>query len=349
VRADRGLDIQMSFEGPSMFLDATHPGARAALWDLCRKNYYDKGVRLFWLDEAEPEYGRYDVDNYRYHAGPGQQVANIYPQNFSRAFYEGMTTEGQHEVVNLVRCAWAGSQRYGALVWSGDICSTWQDLRRQIVAGIHMGAAGIPWFTTDIGGFHGGDVRDPGFHELLVRWFQFGTFSPVMRMHGDRRPGHEVTAADGSRRSPTGAGNELWSFGEDVYAILTRYLSVREAMRPYTRRLMAEAHTGGQPVMRGMFHEFPADDESWNLQDQYMFGPDLLVAPVVRPGAPGRTVYLPRGASWTDLQTGARHPGGQSVKVDAALEVLPVFGRDGAGAEVSEALRGARPVTRRRP
>ncbi|WP_159806644.1 glycoside hydrolase family 31 protein [Cellulomonas citrea] len=339
VRADRGLDVQMSFEGPSMFLDVTHPGGRAALWDLCRTNYYDKGVRTFWLDEAEPEYGRYDVDNYRYHAGPGQQVANIYPQRFSQAFFDGMTAAGQEQVVNLVRCAWAGSQRYGALVWSGDIRATWQDFRRQVVAGIHMGAAGIPWFTTDIGGFHGGDVRDPAFHELLVRWFQFGTFSPVMRMHGDRRPGHPVQAADGSRRSPSGAGNELWSFGEDVYAVLRRYLAVREAMRPYTRSLMAQAHTAGQPVMRGLFHEFPADARSWQVGDEYLFGPDVLVAPVVQPGAAGRTVYLPAGAVWTDLTTGRTHDGGQAVEVEAALDVLPLFGRDGAGDWLTPVLR----------
>ncbi|MBU4337700.1 MAG: family 31 glucosidase, partial [Actinobacteria bacterium] len=310
------------------------------LWDLCRVNYYSKGVRTFWLDEAEPEYGRYDIDNYRYHAGPGQQIANIYPQHFSRAFYEGMAAAGQEQVVNLVRCAWAGSQRYGALVWSGDIRSTWQDFRRQIVAGIHMGAAGIPWFTTDIGGFHGGDIDDPGFRELMVRWFQFGTFSPVMRMHGDRRPGHPVAAADGTRRCPSGAGNELWSFGEEVYAVLRRYLAVREAMRPYTRSLMEQAHTAGQPVMRGLFHEFPADDQSWRVNDEYMFGPDLLVAPVVQQGAAGRTLYLPDGAGWTDLNTGQTYAGGQVVEVDAAVDVLPVFGRDGAGASLTEVLRG---------
>lgn len=337
VRADRGLDVQMSFEGPSMFVDVTHPGARAALWDLCRRNYHDHGVRLFWLDEAEPEYGRYDLDNYRYHAGPGAQVTNVYPQHFSRAFHDGQTAAGQRDVVNLVRCAWAGSQRYGALVWSGDISSTWEALRRQVVAGVHMGVAGIPWFTTDIGGFHGGDVTDPAFHELLVRWFQVGTFSPVLRMHGDRRPAQDVTAADGSRRAATGAGNELWSFGEEVYQVLSGYLRLREALRPTLRTLMQEAHEHGQPVLRGLFHEFPDDPRAWDVADQYLLGPDLLVAPVVEPGADARTVYLPDGARWTDLWTGAAHPGGTTVRVDAPRHVIPLFGRDGAGA-------GLRPV-----
>ncbi|MEN1974041.1 glycoside hydrolase family 31 protein [Cellulomonas sp. P4] len=338
VRTDRGLEVQMSFEGPSMFVDVTHPGARETLWDLCRRNYHDHGVRLFWLDEAEPEYGRYDLDNYRYHAGPGAQVTNLYPQHFSRAFHDGQTAAGQGDVVNLVRCAWAGSQRYGALVWSGDISSTWEALRRQVVAGVHMGVAGIPWFTTDIGGFHGGDVTDPGFHELLVRWFQVGTFSPVLRMHGDRRPGQEVTAADGSRRSPTGAGNELWSFGEEVYGVLSGYLRLREAMRPLLRRLMAEAHEHGQPVVRGLFHEFPDDARAWSVPDQYLLGADLLVAPVMEAGVDAREVYLPHGATWTDLWSGAEHAGGTTVRVDAPRHVIPLFGRDGAGADLRAVL-----------
>ncbi|WP_155830353.1 TIM-barrel domain-containing protein [Glycomyces tenuis] len=187
-------------------------------------------------------------------------------------FYEGQKAAGQAEVVNLVRCAWAGSQRYGALVWSGDIHSDWVDFRRQITAGVHMGVAGIPWFTTDIGGFHGGDIADPGFRELLVRRFQFAAFCPVKRMHGHRQPSEEIRAADGTARQETGAPSELWSFGEDVYAILARYVRLREALRPYTRRVMDEAHTDGQPVMRGVFHEFPADPVCWDLADQYLTG-----------------------------------------------------------------------------
>lgn len=338
VRADRGLEVQMAFGGPSMFVDVTHPGARAALWELCRRSYHEHGVRIFWLDEAEPEYGRYDLDNYRFHAGPGAQVSNVYPQLFSRVFHDGLRAAGETEVVNLVRCAWAGSQRYGALVWSGDIACSWEALRRQVVAGVHMGVAGIPWFTTDIGGFHGGDVREPAFHELLVRWFQMSTFSPVLRMHGDRQPGHPVTAADGSSRMASGAGNELWSYGPEVERVLTGYLRVREALRPYVRRLMRAAHEDGQPLLRGLFHEFPDDDRAWQVTDQYLFGPDLLVAPVVQPGATSRTVHLPAGASWTDVRTGEVHAGGTQVEVDAPLHVLPLFGRDGAGAELRDAL-----------
>ncbi|WP_230674272.1 glycoside hydrolase family 31 protein [Rathayibacter sp. Leaf248] len=334
VRTERGPQTQMSFEGPSLFIDTTNPAARDALWELCRRNYHEKGARLFWLDEAEPEYGVYDFDNYRYHAGTNLQVGNIYPQTFSRTFHDGMTASGQDDVVNLVRSAWAGSQRYGALVWSGDIASSWVDFRRQVVAGIHMGVAGIPWFTTDIGGFHGGDGRDEAFRELLVRWFQFGTFSPVMRMHGDRRPAVAVTAADGSRRADSGADNELWSFGDDVYEILAEHVHLRESLRPYTRRIMREAHEAGQPVIRGLFHEFPEDPRAWEIADQYLFGPDLLIAPVLEPGQRGRRVYLPRGADWVDQRTGERFSGGRTIDVTAPIGSIPVLVRDISFAEL---------------
>ena len=325
VRAERGLDIQMSFEGPSVFLDMLNPRARQWLAEQLQENYGGYGIRTFWLDEAEPEFGVYDYDAYRTHLGPYQRVGNLYPQAYARAVFDGQLGAGETEIVNLVRCAWAGSQRYGALAWSGDISSTFGDLARQITAGIHMGVAGIPWFTTDIGGFHLGDVTDPGFHELLIRWFQFGTFCPVMRLHGDRLPYEQVTAADGTRRLRSGAPNELWSFGEEVYLILERYVHLREALRPYLREVMRAAHTDGQPVMRGLFHEFGDDPHAWQVDDQYLLGPDLLVAPVVTAGAREREVYLPRGADWTDAATGEVHPGGTTVRTPAPLEVVPVF------------------------
>ncbi|MHA6523236.1 glycoside hydrolase family 31 protein [Tessaracoccus sp. G1721] len=330
ARSNAGIDVQMWFQGPSRFLDVTNPRGREWLWETCRRNYADRGVRLYWLDEAEPEWGLYQPSAYRFHAGQALAVGNIYPQAFSRAFAEGQAADGVDGVVNLVRCAWAGSQRFGALVWSGDIASTWESLRAQITAGIHIGVAGIPWFTTDIGGFYGGHVDDPAFHELLVRWFQFGTFLPVMRLHGDRAPGVPVTGADGVSRQPSGAPNEVWSYGEEVYGILREHLFLREALRDYTRSAMAEAHRDGQPVMRGVFHGFPDDPVAWTVTDQFLFGPDLLVAPVVEPGARSRPVYLPAGASWTSLATGERLDGGAWADVVAPLHVIPVFARDDA-------------------
>jgi alpha-D-xyloside xylohydrolase len=344
VRSDQGLDVQMYFQGPSRFLDITHPGAREWLWQRLQKNY--PGTVSFWLDEAEPEYGLYQYPQYRYHAGQALEVSNIYPQLFSRAVFDGQVRDRPSTddtgPINLVRCAWAGSQRYGALVWSGDIHSSFEAMRRQVVAGIHMGMAGLPWFTTDIGGFAGGDVTSPDFRELLVRWFQMATFMPVMRMHGDRSPSHEVSATDGTTRNPSGAANEVWSYGEQIEEILVRFIHAREDLRPYTRRIMAEAHETGHAVMRGLFHDFPADPRAWEVTDQFLFGPDLLIAPVAELGARERKVYLPDRGRWIDVASGQVHDGGQEMTVPASLETIPVFVRDGADPAdgALEALRG---------
>jgi alpha-D-xyloside xylohydrolase len=328
VKSDFGPDIHFTFWGNSTFFDATNPEAREFVWQKCKKNYFDKGVELFWLDEAEPEYDTYDFENHRYHIGPSIQTGNLYPQLYSRGFFEGMKAGGRDEIVNLVRCAWAGSQRYGALVWSGDVQSTFEALRRQICAGLHMGISGIPWWTTDIGGFHGGHPDDGSFRELLVRWFQFGTFCPVMRLHGFRTPKGKKALEDYMAHL-TGVDNEVWSFGEEVYAILEKYLKLREKLRPVTRELMREAHEKGSPVIRPMFYEFPDDPVCWDCRDQYMFGADILVAPVVTEGAVSRDVYLPEGAVWTNMHDGTAYEGGRTVCAGAPPDVIPVFLRDG--------------------
>jgi alpha-D-xyloside xylohydrolase len=333
VRPEMGVNISMLFGGYSNFFDATNPEARKYVWEKCKKNYYNYGIKIFWLDEAEPEFSVYDYDNYRYYLGPNVQIGNIYPQLYSRAFYEGMKAEGQQNIVNLVRCAWVGSQRYGALVWSGDIHSSYEDFRKQICAGLHMGICGVPWWTTDIGGFHGGDPENEGFRKLLVRWFQYGTFSPVMRLHGDRKPTTKLYRKDGSPALFTGGNNEVWSFGEETYKILKKYLMIREKIRPYTRELMRQAHEKGTPVMRTMFYEFPDDEICWDLKDQYMFGSDLLIAPIVYENMASRKVYLPKGAVWTNLHDGKQYEGGQSVLVDAPLDVIPVFTIEGRKSE----------------
>lgn len=178
IRTERGFRVGLDFEGATIHYDATNPEARAYVWEKAKKNYYDKGIKIFWLDEAEPEYTAYDFDNYRYYKGTDLEIGNIYPVDYARTFYEGMEMEGQENIINLLRCAWAGSQKYGALVWSGDIASSFDSMRNQLAAGLNMGLAGIPWWTTDIGGFHGGDPNDPAFRELFIRWFQWGGFLP---------------------------------------------------------------------------------------------------------------------------------------------------------------------------
>jgi alpha-D-xyloside xylohydrolase len=334
VHTERGVNIQMCFGGESVFFDATNPEARDYVWQKCKKNYYDHGIRIFWLDEAEPEYGEYDFGNYRYFMGTALQVSNIYPKMYSRCFYEGMNSENQKNIINLVRCAWAGSQRYGSLVWSGDVHCDFSTFRRQLCAGLNMGIAGIPWWTTDIGGFHGGDPEDPGFRELLIRWFQWGCFCPVMRLHGDRKPSNPIYRKDGSISLFTGSDNEVWSYGAEVYDILVKYINLRELLRPYTRSLMRDAHENGAPVMRPLFFEFPEDPESWLLKDQYMFGPDILVAPVMEAQAVSRQVYLPPGNEWTDLHSGKKHSGGTFITAEAPIDIIPVFLKNDSHAEI---------------
>ena len=316
---DRGSDQRVLVS----FYDATNPRARDYIWSRAKAGYYKHGVRVWWLDACEPELRPEHPGNLRYHLGPGLEVGNLYPLLNAKAFYDGMIAEGQDEIVSLCRSAWAGSQRYGAAVWSGDIDSTFDDLRRQIPAGLNIGLSGIPWWTTDIGGFKGGDIRSPEFRELLVRWFQFGVFCPLCRLHGFRQPGTMEGAFQ------TGAPNEPWSFGEEAYEIVRRWLGLREHLRPYVMEAMRVAHTDGLPPMRPLFLNFPGDEACWDVADQFMLADDLLVAPVLSEGARERQVYLPAGAGWRDAWTGEPVPGGQWCTVPAPLEIAPVFVRDG--------------------
>jgi len=329
VRQDRGYRVSM---GPRIcnHFDATNPEARRFVWETAKRNYYDKGVRLFWLDEAEPEYSVYDFDVFRYHQGPNLMVGNIFPLEYSKGFYEGMKEEGQENVVNLVRCAWAGSQKYGALLWSGDVASSWSSFRNQLSAGLNAGIAGIPWWTTDIGGFHGGNPDDPAFRELFTRWFQWGSFCPVFRLHGDRLPQQRQLGDSGGSHCLSGAPNEVWSYGEEVYGICKTYLLLREKMRDYIRGVMYDAHTKGDPVIRPLFYGFPGDEMAWGINDQFLFGHKYLVAPILVPGQRKRTVWLPKGAQWQQVsgegeRVGDVLEGGAETTVDAPLEYMPVF------------------------
>ena len=331
VHSDRGNGLHMTWMGNTVFYDATHPGARKFVWEKCKENYYKKGIRIFWLDEAEPEYGPYDFDNTRYYIGPALQCSNIYPAMYAKGFYDGLKESGEKEIMSLVRCAWAGSQKYGVLTWSGDIYSSFRAMQEQLQAGLNMGMAGIPWWTSDIGGFVGGNIEDEDFRELLVRWFAWGAFCPVFRMHGERSPWYEREQEfiDNVRQLTSGQDNEVWSFGEDNYEILKKYLFVRENMRPYIRECMRAASETGAPVMRPLFFDFPEDKKCWETEDVYMFGPDVLVAPVMELGARERTLYLPKGAEWKDAISGNLYEGGRTITVDAPLSVIPVFVRDG--------------------
>ena len=339
VRTQRGVRATMLLFGQEVFMDPTNPGTRKFVWDKCKQNYYDKGVRLFWLDEAEPEYTVYDYDNYRYYLGTDLEVGNLYPKCYAQGFYEGMKEAGMELPLNLLRCAWVGSAKYGALVWSGDIDSTFECFGRQVRAGLSMAVAGIPWWTTDIGGFHGADIKDPAFHELLMRWFAYGCFCPVFRLHGNRSPMYGFDGADfisGTGAFGSGADNEVWSYGEDCFQIMKKYLFLRERLRPYIKEQMQLIHDKGTPIMRPLFFDFKDDKAAWNVDDEYMFGPDILVAPVMEAGAKSRKVYLPAGAKWTDAWTGKAYEGGQCIEADAPIDIIPLFLKDGVKLPIAE-------------
>jgi alpha-D-xyloside xylohydrolase len=334
VRTERGLNVFIKFTDANVshtvisgLLDATHPEARAFLWGKVREHYAKHGIKVWWLDAIEPEMAVYDHDNVRYHAGNGLEIAGLYPMAQQQAFYEGMRADGETEIITLGRAAFAGSQRYGAALWSGDIHSTWDDLRQQVRAGLNVGLSGIPWWTTDIGGFFGGQVDDPGFQELIVRWFQYGAFCPLFRLHGwrDSSLTHPETG-DPTRGGP----NEVWSFGERAYGIIRELLFLRERLRPYILAQMEEAHARGTPPMRPVFFDFPNDPGASVVDDAFMFGPDLLVAPVLHAGATARRVYVPRGAAWMNAWTGEKYKGGVTIDAEAPLERIPLFLRDGA-------------------
>jgi len=327
IRTERGAAQTYDYQGDCVEIDPFNPETRQYIWDVCKKNYYDLGIDGFWLDNSEPDYGVYDFDNYRYYAGPALSCSNLYPQLFSRAFFEPMSAEKGMDAVNLLRCGWAGSQKYGNVIWSGDVPSTFESFREQITAGLNMGVAGIPWWTTDIGGFMTDDVNDPDFQELLIRWYQFAVYSAVLRMHGDRGP-YDIPPLDerdwGGGYLHTGQPNELWSYGEENYRIMRKYYDVRAAMKDYIRGLYREAHETGAPLIRTMFFEFPEDETCWNLKDQYMFGGKYLVAPVLELGAREREVYLPAGR-WKDVNSGEILEGGRVVTAPAPLDVIPVY------------------------
>jgi len=329
--SDQGLEMQQMIRDKGMaepvgvgFYDPTNPRTREYVWSLIRRNYLEMGIRVWWLDADEPELNPATPANLSLWAGPGSEVVNIYPRDNARLFFEGMQSEGLPPTVLLSRSAWAGSQKYGAAVWSGDIPATWSALAVQVRAGLNIAISGIPWWTTDIGGFHGGDSTDPEYQELMTRWFQFGVFCPLFRLHGDREP-----------RTPTGytqtgGPNEPWSFGDQASARIETAIRLRERLRPYVQEQMSVASEHGLPPMRPLFIDYPEDAAAWRVDDEFLFGPDLLVAPVLRSRQEHSEVYLPHGASWVDAYTGQEHAGGQTIEVNLTLDSIPVYVRAGS-------------------
>ncbi len=320
----RGSNRVFNFYGWQAEIDVTNPATRDYVWNRLKENYLDQGVDALWFDEAEPEIHPEQFDNLIWHRGRGDEIALLYPYYYLKMAYDGFRSMGVENPVTLTRCAYLGSQKFGALVWSGDIPSTFESLSCQVKAGLNMAMCGIPWWNTDIGGFYGGDTQSEEFRELIVRWFQYGVFSPVMRVHGNRvRHGKRSDL-----KEPSGDPNELWSFGERNFEILKELVFLRERLRPYIERHMEIASEKGYPVMRPMFFDFPDDETCYTLGEQYMFGDDILFAPIVNRGQTDKQVYLPQG-EW--ILTKNKRPYGPGWhEIHAEIDELIAFVKKGA-------------------
>jgi alpha-D-xyloside xylohydrolase len=298
--------------------DATNPAASKEYWANANTALFQKGVDAWWLDTDEPETeGRDDniLTTNKLFLGSGARYANVYP-----VFHSGAVSDGQRAASNdkrvfiLSRSAYAGSQRYGVTAWSGDVLSDWVTFQRQIPAGLNYAISGMPYWTTDIGGFiSGGNLNDPKFRELFVRWFEFGAFSPIFRVHGTRNPDE----------------NELWSYGPDAQKILVDYDTLRYRLMPYIYSQAWQVTSNHGTLMRPLVMDWREDVEAQNTGDEYLFGPAILVSPVTTEGATSRTVYLPQ-ATWYAFWTGDKQEGGKRIQADAPLEKMPLFVRAGS-------------------
>jgi alpha-D-xyloside xylohydrolase len=297
--------------------DATNPEARKFYWEQVNKGLFSLGADAWWMDTTEPETEGQEENiqlGHKLALGSGDRFVNLYPMLDTGAVYDGQrATSDKKRVYILSRSAFAGSQRYGVTAWSGDINSDWFSYRRQIPAGLNFALSGIPYWTTDIGGFVFGSPTDPAFRELFVRWFQYGTFNPILRVHGTRKPDE----------------NELWSYGPDAQKILVSFDRLRYRLLPYTYSLAWMTTNSSYTPMRPLVMDFRSDVRAQNTWDEFMYGPAFLVNPVTEPAAVEREVYLP-DAKWYDFWSGAASSGGKQITADAPLARLPIYVRAGA-------------------
>jgi alpha-D-xyloside xylohydrolase len=318
--------------GPN--IDTTNPAAAKWFWEAIRDRYIKPDhFDYIWLDETEPDID--PADDY-FSIGSGARYYNVYPLFHTAAVYEGFRRDfgDSRRAMILARAAYLGAQRNGTVFWSSDIVSTWDMLKRSIPAGLGFTATGLPYWDTDIAGFFSPPIPanyhsphpplvDPSdaratvdgyedYPELFVRWFEWGTFQPVMRAHGEREH------------------NEVWSYGKQAETILSKYLRLRYQLLPYTYSLAYGSYQTGAPFMRALFMDFPHDPKIFNISDEYMFGPAFLVAPVSEQGATHRSVYLPAGSDWYNYWTNERFKGGQTITADAPVDTIPLFVRAGS-------------------
>jgi alpha-D-xyloside xylohydrolase len=298
--------------------DAFNPEARKYYWQLMNDALFKIGVDAWWLDTTEPETeGREENILLRNHVaiGSGARYLNLYPVMTTEGVYEGQrAASDQKRVFILSRSGFAGVQRNAAAVWSGDINPNWETFRRQIPAGLNLSLSGIPYWTTDIGGFVTGNPDDPAYRELYIRWFEFGAFCPIFRAHGTR-------ATD---------QNELWSYGPETQSILASYDRLRYRLLPYIYSIAWKTTNEGYTPMRSLAMEYRNDVTALHVSDQFMYGPALLVNPVTQPGATSRQIYLPQ-SKWYDFWTGAVVPAnGKMVTAAAPIDKMPLYVRAGS-------------------
>jgi alpha-D-xyloside xylohydrolase len=297
--------------------DATSAEARKYYWDLVNKGLFTIGADAWWMDTTEPETEGQEeniVLNHKLAAGSGNRYVNVYPLLDTQGVYQGQrSASDKQRVFILSRSAFAGSQRNAVTAWSGDINSDWFSFRRQIPAGLNFSVSGIPYWTTDIGGFVLGSPADPSFRELFVRWFQYGTFNPILRVHGTRQPDQ----------------NELWSYGPEAQNILVKFDRLRYRMLPYIYSLAWKTTSESYTPMRPLVMDFRDDPRARDIGDQFMYGPAFLVNPVTEPAATTRLVYLPK-AKWYDFWTGVAIDGGRMISAITPLDRLPVYVRAGS-------------------
>jgi alpha-D-xyloside xylohydrolase len=304
--------------------DATDPQARKYYWSLI-KPLFDMGVDAWWMDTIEPETEGQEENillGHKLGIGSGDRFANLYPLLATSAVYQGQRQNTDSKrVFILARSAFAGEQRNAVTAWSGDVLSDFETFKRQIPAGLNFSLSGLPYWTTDIGGFFIGNPDDPAFRELFVRWFQFGAFSPIFRVHGTR----------------TTNQNELWSYGPEAQKVLVEYDKLRYRLLPYIYSLAWKVTSADYTLMRPLVMDFRRDPQSWNIGDQFMFGPAILVNPVTERGAVKRHLYQPQTDpkastknKWYDFWTGESVTGGQSLDAVAPLQTIPLYVRAGS-------------------
>ncbi|PJJ83095.1 glycoside hydrolase family 31 protein [Mucilaginibacter auburnensis] len=307
------LDKNLYLEN-SPWIDIYNPETQKTHWNALNTNLFAKGVDSWWMDATEPENDA--LVGKKTFFGPGEFYRLTYPLYVSEAVYDGQrAADPSKRVTILTRSAYPGQQRFGTINWSGDIGWNWDVLKRQIVAGLNYNLTGMPYWTTDIGGFFRpgrGQYTDEKYHDILTRWFQWGAFSPIFRMHGYQTE------------------TEPWKYGDKVEGNMRSMMNVRYRLIPYIYSEGWQVSKNGSTIMRPLVMDFASDAKAVAQGYEYMFGKNMLVAPVTEAGVTDWNVYLPKAAAWYDYWTGKRYTGGQTVKSPAPQNQIPVFVKAGA-------------------